>query len=161
MGVKNILGIGGRVIQIMCIILYMMFLTSGYGYHAEASKGEEKHQFFFTTIKAKEDHLVIKDIKVDKTSGGYMVTGRVNAGNDPLYYTLDNGHDMLVSETVLSIDSLSRIKWSHFKLKFDIPTNKVPKDGRLILNLYEKDEAGNVFSDDQVVIQVFPNNKTS
>ena len=31
----------------MCIILYMMFLTSGYGYHAEASKVEEKHQFFY------------------------------------------------------------------------------------------------------------------
>ena len=55
-------GRGNKVIQIIFILFSTMFFYGGS--YAEASRIEEKHQAFFTTISQNEENLAFKDIKV-------------------------------------------------------------------------------------------------
>ena len=153
------LGIGNRFIQIIFILFSTMFFYGGS--HVEASRMEEKHQIFFTTISPNEKNLAFRDIQVSKENGKYLITGKVKAEKHSVYYTVEDGHNELVLETAVPINNISATKWSLFKIEFAIQTNKWPKNREVFLIFYEKDKDGNVFSIDQVVIPLSPNNKSS
>ena len=147
------------MIQIIFILFFWVFFYGGP--HAEASRIEEKHQAFFTTISQNEENLAFKDIKVRKENGKYLITGKVKAEKHSVYYRVEDGHNELVLETVISKDSISTTKWSFFKIEFSIQTNIWTKNSKVFLILYEKDKDGNVFFDDQVVLPLSQNNKSS
>ena len=112
-------------------------------------------------ISPNEENLAFRDIQVSKENGKYLITGKVKAEKHSVYYTVEDGHNELVLETAVPINNISATKWSLFKIEFAIQTNKWPKNREVFLILYEKDKDGNVFSVDQVVIPLSPNNKSS
>ena len=116
---------------------------------------------FLQRYSPNEKNLAFKDIKVSKENGKYLITGKVKAKKHSVYYTVEDGHNELVLETAVPINNISETKWSLFKIEFAIQTNKWPKNGEVFLIFYEKDKDGNVFSDDQVVIPLSLNNKSS
>ena len=116
---------------------------------------------FLQRYSPNEKNLAFKDIQVSKENGKYLITGKVKAEKHSVYYTVEDGHNELVLETAVPINYISATKWSLFKIEFAIQTNKWPKNREVFLIFYEKDKDGNVFSADQVVIPLSPNNKSS
>ena len=150
---------GNRLTLVSLILFFTVFFYDGP--HAVANRIEERHQPFLRTISLNTENPVFKDITVSKKNGKYLITGKVKGGKHSFCYRVEDGHDELVSDTVVPIESLSDATWSIFKIELTIETKKWPKNDEVFLILYHKDEAGHVFSDYQMVLPLSPTKKTS
>lgn len=90
-------------------------------------------QFLFVgTYKAQENNW-IQGISVEGQKGDYVVQGKIT-GNDPVYYTVEDGHQELISQQKLSIVN------GGFQLKIKIKEEQLPKNGALIIYFSKGDK---------------------
>ena len=75
--------------------------------------------------------------------GTYTVTGQVKVRKGEFFYTVEDGHNEFIAETKVKSSSISQNGFS-FKLNLSIPIEKLPENGVLIMNLYEKSESGEI-----------------
>ena len=70
------------------------------------------------------------------------------------YYTVEDGHNQLISETEVVPDA-KYPQWTPFSLKISISENKLPQNGSVILNLYERSKDGEIIHTYPVLLERF------
>ncbi|KON89466.1 hypothetical protein AF332_23365 [Sporosarcina globispora] len=89
--------------------------------------------------------------KVTGANGDYTVSieGRTKSGK--LWYTVEDGHNELLSEKAVSVQSND---WESFTIKINIPAERLPKSDSVILHLYEKSQAeGQIINSFPVILE--------
>ncbi|MDM5226626.1 BsuPI-related putative proteinase inhibitor [Cytobacillus sp. NJ13] len=89
--------------------------------------------------------------KVTGANGEYTVSieGRPKSGK--IWYTVDDGHNELQAEK--DVSALSN-DWESFKININIPADKLPENGSVILHLYEKShEDGQIINSFPVILE--------
>lgn len=84
-------------------------------------------QVFFPEVNP-----TVTDLSVERNYDGFLVSGTVAANSDDLYFTLDDGHRVLIPEKRIWV------RQDHFY--FLVPNNEIPLQtkGTLILTIYTK-----------------------
>jgi hypothetical protein len=123
----------------MLLILLLMALAPA------LAAGEEKQDTKKTgfTGVVSDTASLFKVIKVEGSNGSYKISGEARPINGKFYYTVEDGHNELVSQTAVSIASVFP-KWKGFSISLSIPENKLPANGSLVLNLYEISKDGSI-----------------
>lgn len=81
-----------------------------------------------------KENPAFRHVKVSGTNGSYVVSGEVNAAT--FYYSVENGHKEYIQEQLVQGKGVG--KWVPFTLNIQVPAEAVPKNGALLLNLYQK-----------------------
>lgn len=104
------------------------------------------------------ENPVFKGVISEGGKGNYRIMGEARPINGKFYYTVEDGHNQLISETEVIPDE-KYPQWKPFTLKVAIPENKLPHNGSLILNLYERSKDGEIIHTYPVLLEGFnPNN---
>ncbi|UXH45751.1 Gmad2 immunoglobulin-like domain-containing protein [Rossellomorea vietnamensis] len=83
-----------------------------------------------------QEHPSFKDVKVREIKGRFTVTGQARVSSGSFYYMVEDGHRVLLSETLLKVNKEAPA-WTEFSII--LPELK-RRNGKLFLNLYERDE---------------------
>lgn len=91
---------------------------------------------------------MFQHVKVEGGGGHYTISGETERGDGKYFYLVEDGHDELVKEKPLLIKH-------SFKIKIDIPSSKLPQNGTVILNLYERNSLGKPVHSYPIVLERF------
>ncbi|KPL61644.1 hypothetical protein AM506_02085 [Rossellomorea vietnamensis] len=83
-----------------------------------------------------EENPSFKDVKVREVKGRYTVSGRACVSNGSFYYSVEDGHSVVLSETLLKVNKEAP-NWTEFSI---ILPEMEGRTGNLFLNLYERDK---------------------
>lgn len=95
----------------------------------------KRYQFNETLLIEKAED-VFRNVSVTGTNGEYTVTGEASVFEGTFYYTVEDGHDYLIEETVVTVEE-GAPNWSDFEFQIAIPQDKLTNT-TLTLELYEK-----------------------
>ncbi|WP_077617254.1 BsuPI-related putative proteinase inhibitor [Bacillus sinesaloumensis] len=84
-----------------------------------------------------EGNTAFRKVQVLGENGEYTVSGEVRVFEASFFYAVEDGHDYVIPETV-QMASEGAPSWAPFEIKISIPKEKLPKNGALILHLYER-----------------------
>jgi hypothetical protein len=96
-----------------------------------------------------QSEVLFKNIQVTGKSGEYVVTGQAHSQYNHLFYSVEDGHYILVTEQPIKGNAKDP-NWSNFTLTISISKNRLPDNGTLVLNLYQKNP------NDQTLKHVYP-----
>lgn len=99
-----------------------------------------------------EANTVFKNVQVEGKSGKYTVQGEASTKEGKFYYTVEDGHNQLVDETIVTLEKKFP-ESATFQIKISIPKEQLPQNATLILNLYERDSNGNIANTLPVVLE--------
>jgi len=101
------------------------------------------------------ESTVFTNIDVKGKEGVYVISGKANIGETGFYYTVDDGHNYLVDEKKISVD-LSYGMPAPFIIHVQIPKEKLPNKGTLILTLYERNnQDGSIINEHAIPLEQF------
>jgi Immunoglobulin-like domain of bacterial spore germination len=83
-----------------------------------------------------QEHPSFKDVKVREVKGRFTVTGQARVSSGSFYYVVEDGHRVLLPETLMKVNKEAP-SWAGFSII--LPELK-RRNGKLFLNLYERDE---------------------
>ncbi|MRH44201.1 hypothetical protein GH741_16280 [Aquibacillus halophilus] len=78
---------------------------------------------------------LFRNIEVNGENGQYEVTGEIDPTVDEFFYSIEDGHNVLVNEQ--SIKTTGN-EWYGFTINLDIPKSDLPSNGAITMVLYEK-----------------------
>lgn len=104
------------------------------------------------------ENPVFKGIQAEGERGSYKISGEARPIGGKFFYTVEDGHNQLIAETEV-VPQSKYPKWHPFSLDVTIPENKLPKNGSLILNLYERSKEGEIIHTYPVLLERFNQNK--
>lgn len=91
---------------------------------------------YISTVSANfnKEQVTLQELSVSGTNGNYVVKGIISEGKD-VYYTVEDGHNELISKT--------KVPLSNHKFQLDIHINKqdLPRNGTVILYFSEEGKA--------------------
>ena len=98
---------------------------------------------------------VFKGGRAEGSKGNYKIIGEARPINGKFYYSVEDGHNELISQTEITLES-KYPEWKPFSIKLSIPANKLPQNGSVILNLYERSrESGEIMHTYPVLLERF------
>jgi hypothetical protein len=97
------------------------------------------------------ENTAFRNIKVDGSNGNYHIIGEVRQKNGFMYYSVEDGHIEYISER--SIKMKRSEGWQNFKIDIHIP--KLPKNGSLLLILYNRNSQNQLLEEYPVIIDRF------
>ncbi len=127
------------------LLFFLLFFHAGdaaveiggpFRHSASAEGNSENHKF--------------KDIVITEKDGQYTITGSCMVNKGVFYYSVEDGHRILIPETKVRVNNLY---WTSFKLAISVPNKPVPENGALILNLYEKNRSKEICDQVPVVLE--------
>ncbi|WP_170006699.1 BsuPI-related putative proteinase inhibitor [Bacillus fonticola] len=80
--------------------------------------------------------------------GHYVVKGEANVNSGVFYFTVDDGHTMLVDEKVLTVQK--KEGWVPFRVEITVPPSSLPDNGAVLATFYERS------IDDNTIIHAYP-----
>ncbi|EIJ81885.1 hypothetical protein PB1_03060 [Bacillus methanolicus PB1] len=89
-----------------------------------------------------EENPVFRNVKVSGEKGNYEVSGEARPIKGVFYFTVEDGHNEFIFETKRDHKTKFPV-WAPFSISIDIDKNKLPLNGSLILNLYERSKKDN------------------
>ncbi|WML43351.1 intracellular proteinase inhibitor [Neobacillus sp. PS3-40] len=101
-----------------------------------------------------ENNAAFRHIHVHGNKGVYLITGETNLISRVVFYSVEDGHVEFIHEKKLSVKKKSQ-KWTSFKIRMEIPNSKLPRNGSLILNLYERTSKGVTVHPYSVILEEF------
>ncbi|RDU35548.1 hypothetical protein DRW41_17580 [Neobacillus piezotolerans] len=107
-----------------------------------------------TRAEEPDEQTIFMEVKAEGTNGSYKVTGKARPHSGEFFYTVEDGHSQLIPETKLS-SGASYPDWAEFEIVIKVPSGKLPKNGALILNLYEKKEGSILGQPLAVILEQF------
>ncbi|MCM3573195.1 BsuPI-related putative proteinase inhibitor [Mesobacillus subterraneus] len=120
--------------------------------------GDKKLLTDTKTMYIPGENPVFKSVVSEGGKGIYKIIGEARPLNRKFYYTVEDGHNQLIAETVL-VPGAKYPQWKPFTLDVSIPESKLPQNGSLILNLYERSKDGEIIHTYPVLLERFnPNN---
>ncbi|SEN13899.1 Intracellular proteinase inhibitor [Mesobacillus persicus] len=105
-------------------------------------------------IQIPPDHPVFKNVQVRGEKGSYQVEGKACTTNENTFYTVEDGHNQQIGETKLRLQN-GPSECKSFVLQVSVPVNELPQNGSLILNLYERDQEGNIIHNYPSILEIF------
>ncbi|OEH91652.1 BsuPI-related putative proteinase inhibitor [Bacillus solimangrovi] len=98
------------------------------------------------TFSYDEPGTAFRNIQVEGSNGNYKITGEARVFEGEFFYSVEEGHDYLVDETLVKVDQ-GGPNWSEFEITLSIPEEQLPVDGTLALVLYEvSDKDGSIMN---------------
>jgi Immunoglobulin-like domain of bacterial spore germination len=88
------------------------------------------------------ENPVFRNVIVSGEKGNYEVSGEARPIEGVFYYTVEDGHNEFISETARAHQTKFP-EWSPFSITVNIDKKKLPVNGSLILNLYERSKKDN------------------
>ncbi len=101
-----------------------------------------------------EENTAFRKLMVSGTNGTYIVTGESNTKQDSFYYTVEDGHVEIIKERNMALKGGNQ-EWEPFKLDIHLPEKKLPVNGTLMLNLYERNSGGDIIHLYPLVLERF------
>ncbi len=90
-----------------------------------------------------EENPAFRKVEISGENGVYEVKGEARAETGKIFFTAEDGHQVLAGEAAGPYVS-KYPEWSPFHLKINIPEESLPENGTVILSLYEKDKKGRI-----------------
>lgn len=81
--------------------------------------------------------LPLRHIKVIGSGGRYIVKGQVGQSGVDYFYTIEDGHNVLIQKKLL-IKKKEKQKWVSFRIKVNLSKEQMPHNGTLILFISEQ-----------------------
>jgi hypothetical protein len=100
------------------------------------------------------ENPVFRNVKAAGNNGKYVITGEVMTKDGFVLYSVEDGHEELLKEQQLQIAG-SEGEWKNFKFEINIPKDKLPKNGALVLKLYERNDKGQEQNVYPLVLEMF------
>ncbi|MBT2659903.1 BsuPI-related putative proteinase inhibitor [Bacillus sp. ISL-45] len=120
--------------------------------------GDKKLLTDTKTMYIPAENPVFKGVVSEGGKGNYKIMGDARPINGKFYYTVEDGHNQLIAETEVVPDA-KYPHWKPFTLEVSIPESKLPQNGSVILNLYERSKDGEIIHTYPVLLERFnPNN---
>lgn len=110
------------------------------------------------TMYVPGENPVFKGVQAEGSKGNYKIIGEARPIIGRFYYTVEDGHNELISETEVVTD-LKYPQWKPFVIGVAISTDNLPQNGSVILNLYERSKDGTIIHAYPVLLERFNNNK--
>ncbi|MCA1031028.1 hypothetical protein LCL95_08345 [Bacillus timonensis] len=90
-----------------------------------------------TTLRIPKMNTAFRNVQVSGEDGVYTVTGEARVFEGSFFYAVEDGHDYVIAETV--VNGLEGApSWAPFKISINISMDKLPENGTLTLNLFER-----------------------
>lgn len=124
------------------------------GLHAETTVSVPPQEQEGTREEEPGEQTIFMDVRTVGKGGNYKVTGKARPHSGEFFYTVEDGHSQLIPETRLS-SGASFPEWSEFEIPVTVAPAKLPKNGALILNLYEKKDGSIVGQPLAVILEQF------
>lgn len=106
------------------------------------------------TMFISEENPVFKGVQAEGKAGVYKIIGEARPIKGRFFYSVEDGHNELIGET--AVDSGSQYpQWKPFSIDISIPEDKLPENGSLILNLYERSKDGDIIHSYPVLLERF------
>ncbi|WP_256360220.1 BsuPI-related putative proteinase inhibitor [Mesobacillus boroniphilus] len=102
------------------------------------------------------ENPVFKGAVSDGIKGNYKIKGEARPINGKFFYTVEDGHNQLIPETEMKTGG-KYPQWKPFSLEISIPESKLPQNGSVILNLYERSKDGEIIHTHPVLLERFNN----
>ncbi|MBD8067571.1 BsuPI-related putative proteinase inhibitor [Bacillus sp. PS06] len=90
-----------------------------------------------TKITVPEENVAFRNIEVMGSGGEYTVTGEARVFEASFFYAVEDGHDYIIPETVITTKA-GAPSWAPFEINLSIPSEKLPSNGTLTLELFER-----------------------
>lgn len=84
---------------------------------------------------------LFRHVKASEKNGVYDVTGEIRSNKKEFYYIVEDGHNELITEKRQKVKA-SPSKWSKFSFEVTLKKESMPKNGTVILYLFEKNSQG-------------------
>ncbi|WP_079508057.1 BsuPI-related putative proteinase inhibitor [Mesobacillus jeotgali] len=104
------------------------------------------------------ENPVFKGVHSKGTMGSYKVLGEARPIQGRFFYSVEDGHNQLIAETEVTQES-KYPDWHSLSIDITIPESKLPQNGSLILNLYERSKEGEIIHTYPVLLEKFNNSK--
>ncbi len=101
---------------------------------ADVAPGSIKTQEEITVPK---ENVAFRNIMVEGSGGEYKVTGEARVFEASFFYAVEDGHDYVIKETVFQANE-GAPEWSQFEINLSIPSDKLPTNGTLTVQLFER-----------------------
>jgi hypothetical protein len=118
--------------------------------------GDQKLLTDTKTMYIPGENPVFKGIVSEGSKGNYKIMGEARPINGKFYYTAEDGHNQLVTETEV-VNDANYPQWKPFSIEISIPESKLPQNGSVILNLYEQSKDGEIIHTYPVLLERFNN----
>ncbi|EDL62769.1 BsuPI-related putative proteinase inhibitor [Bacillus sp. SG-1] len=79
-----------------------------------------------------------RNVELSPADGSYIVKGEAKVSAGCFYYTVEDGHNILIEETLVKVNK-EYPNWTAFSFTFDFDPEEVSKNRPVLLNLYERD----------------------
>ncbi|CAM3773392.1 Intracellular proteinase inhibitor BsuPI domain-containing protein [Mesobacillus thioparans] len=100
------------------------------------------------------ENPVFKGIHPEGSKGSYKIFGEARPIDGKFFYTVEDGHNELIAETEI-VQHSKYPAWTPFTIEITLPESKLPKNGSLILNLYERSKEGEIIHTYPVLLERF------
>ncbi|WP_226675790.1 BsuPI-related putative proteinase inhibitor [Mesobacillus jeotgali] len=118
--------------------------------------GDKKPLTDTKTMYIPGENPVFKGVVSEGNKGNYIIKGEARPINGKFFYTVEDGHNQLIPETEVA-PGAKYPKWKPFSLEISIPESKLPQNGSVILNLYERGKDGEIIHTYPVLLERFNN----
>ncbi len=92
-------------------------------------------------------------MKVDGGHGIYRLTGEARLNGSQIYYNVEDGHNEIIQEKTLVFKD-HHSEWQPFDMVINVPKDRLPENGSLLLTLYTKDKSSQAYS---ILLEKFTN----
>ncbi|WP_409253415.1 BsuPI-related putative proteinase inhibitor [Bacillus sp. SCS-153A] len=89
-------------------------------------------------ITVEAENPSFRNVELSQTDGSYAVKGEAKVSAGCFYFTVEDGHNILLEETLVKVNK-EYPNWTDFKFTFDFDWKKVPQNRPVLLNIYERD----------------------
>lgn len=101
-----------------------------------------------------EENTAFRHLIVEGNKGNYVVTGEIKTEKGLFFYTVEDGHHEFIKEKKV-VSSGEGSEWHSFKLQIQLPKEKLPHNGSLILYLYERGNGEKIIHSYPLVLEKF------
>nr|WP_256521745.1 BsuPI-related putative proteinase inhibitor [Halobacillus sp. A5] len=81
---------------------------------------------------------IFRDLSLSGDDGQYTITGEAKVTGGEFFYTVEDGHNVLMNEKSAKVDD-PEAEWSPFELDISISEDELPERGSLIMTMFDRD----------------------
>lgn len=106
------------------------------------------------TMERRNQSSNFQDLQVEGGNGNYTVTGKTIFNH--FYYTVDDGHNYLLDEQRVTVSYSPQEMPTPFNIHIQIPKEKLPKNGAIVLTLYRRNyQDGSIVDEHSILLEQF------
>jgi hypothetical protein len=104
-------------------------------------------------LSVPKENTVFRNVKTMGESGEYVVKGETRVKTF-FYYSVEDGHRQLLKEQKIKIQD-DHTGWKTFSIPLKISRESLPENGTIIINIYERNQEGQILNNFPVSLERF------